>query len=305
MTKPRITQQGNLFQPIKVGDFYEGICGTCGQWYHGRGKQYCSYKCRANSDESKQASSKRMLGKPSLSKGKPHPLGSHAADPLRRWERENGIEFRPRSSRRCKTCGEPYQGKGKRYCSNQCRSNDPEVIAKVALANTGKPSWNKGMKGMVKQESIEALKKWVGENGVWNKGTRGVMKPNSGSFTTERTSGPNSNNWKGGISGENSRIRSSKEYAEWRKAVFQRDRFTCIICGHRSKYDYRKGEKCDIRADHIKPFCKFPELRFDVDNGRTLCLPCDLKHGWNNLRDAGDEYQHQNIVKKSARGHYD
>lgn len=55
------------------------------------------------------------------------------------------------------------------------------------------------------------------------------------------------------------------EYKRWRKAVFERDNYTCQMCGKRGEY---------LQADHIMPWALFPELRYDVDNGRTLCIPC-------------------------------
>jgi phage gp16-like protein len=77
-------------------------------------------------------------------------------------------------------------------------------------------------------------------------------------------------NWKGGITPENAKIRSSVEMAAWRRAVWQRDDYTCQMCGSRG------GDK---HADHIRPFALHPELRFDLDNGRTLCVPCHHKYG--------------------------
>ena len=37
---------------------------------------------------------------------------------------------------------------------------------------------------------------------------------------------------------------------------------------------------------HIKPFADYPDLRFELSNGRTLCVPCHTKtptYGWNRL----------------------
>jgi len=72
-------------------------------------------------------------------------------------------------------------------------------------------------------------------------------------------------NWKGGITLVNKAIRNSAEFSRWRTMVFKRDDYTCQLC-------FNKGGK--LNADHIKPFSLYPELRFELSNGRTLCIDC-------------------------------
>lgn len=71
--------------------------------------------------------------------------------------------------------------------------------------------------------------------------------------------------WKGGVTPINEKIRNSSEYKNWRRYIFKRDNYTCIWCGKKDR---------TIQADHIKPFSLFPDLRFEIDNGRTLCIEC-------------------------------
>lgn len=61
---------------------------------------------------------------------------------------------------------------------------------------------------------------------------------------------------------ELAQLRNSVEYDEWRYAVYKRDMNLCGICGIR---------KDPMMAHHLDGFNAFPEKRFDVDNGVTLC----------------------------------
>lgn len=65
------------------------------------------------------------------------------------------------------------------------------------------------------------------------------------------------------------KIYNSIEYKLWRKSVFERDGYQCIWGGK------EHGDR--LQADHIKSFAFFPELRFAIDNGRTLCIDCHRK----------------------------
>lgn len=82
--------------------------------------------------------------------------------------------------------------------------------------------------------------------------------------------GNRSHFWKGGITSQNEIIRKSIEFTLWRKIIFQRDNFTCQECGARSG----NGKRIELHSHHKKSFANFPELRFDIDNGITLCKNC-------------------------------
>lgn len=97
----------------------------------------------------------------------------------------------------------------------------------------------------------------------YNKGKRKATHPDEIKYGL---AGENHWAWKGGISGDNTRFRQTSEYKVWRESVFIRDNWTCQKCGKRGG---------SLEADHIKSFAKYPSLRLDTSNGRTLCqTPC-------------------------------
>jgi hypothetical protein len=105
----------------------------------------------------------------------------------------------------------------------------------------------------------------------WNKGLNGWNKGHNVSLET-RMKISKANTKLNPKSTINELIRKSPKYKNWRNYVFTRDNFKCIKCG---------GNK-DIHPHHIKEFSKYPELRFEVSNGQTLCAKCHGEiHGLN------------------------
>ena len=62
--------------------------------------------------------------------------------------------------------------------------------------------------------------------------------------------------------------RKTSEYRAWRKAVFERDNYTCQICG-------KRGGR--LNAHHIERYRNCIDRRTDVSNGITLCDKCHKK----------------------------
>ena len=91
-----------------------------------------------------------------------------------------------------------------------------------------------------------------------------LSKSHKGKFT-----GENHHNWKGGKKSDRGHGQLI-EYKVWQLSVYERDEFTCQMpgCGNR-------GNK--LNAHHIKKWSDYIELRFDINNGITLCKGCHDK----------------------------
>ena len=180
----------------------------------------------------------------------------------------------------CKTCNKefkiyPYRAMTAKYCSRKCQSKKVIIICKtcnkefeVTRNRAGKAKFcSKSCKGkyQINQYADYFFRDKHGLNHpLWGK----KHKPES--IEKMRASAPDrrgdkSPSWKGGVNTKNETIRKSKEYTEWRRIIFTRDNYTCQLCGKRG---------VSLEADHIKPFSLYPELRFELSNGQTLCQSC-------------------------------
>lgn len=99
--------------------------------------------------------------------------------------------------------------------------------------------------------SIPCRDRYFAEVGHGNRGNPGLR-------------GADNPAWKGGVDAEHHRGRSSRAAQMWRRGVVTRDNSTCQQCQSR----------VNLVAHHLKSWIEFPELRFDISNGITLCEPC-------------------------------
>lgn len=79
------------------------------------------------------------------------------------------------------------------------------------------------------------------------------------------TKGEDHWNYKGEQATTQQRRRNWAEYREWRKEILKKDNYTCHKCN-------KRGGKLTVH--HIFNWSKYPEKRFDIDNGVTLCWSC-------------------------------
>lgn len=123
--------------------------------------------------------------------------------------------------------------------------------------------WNKGLNisGMSGKKQSSLFFKKLSER---NKMPPSLETRKKMSLAKFGKRGEFANRWEGGKT-KNQKLRMLADYKEWRLIVLKRDDYTCQIC-------LKRGGKLNV--DHIKSFSKFPHLRLDINNGRTLCVSC-------------------------------
>lgn len=169
---------------------------------------------------------------------------------------------------KCKNCNKEFlvyiynlkKGFGK-YCSKYCSNK---------ANNLG---FKKGHPSFLTEEHYRNI-------GIWHKGKRlsqetkdKISKANKGRIISEEERELRSKialkrwdiigrkpQWK-------NRYKDSK-YLRWHRKVFVRDNFTCQNCGQVGG---------NLEAHHIKEWKNYPELRYLVENGQTLCKLCHSK----------------------------
>ena len=147
------------------------------------------------------------------------------------------------------------------------KTHSEESKKKMSESAKGRTPWNKGKKGL--QTS-------------WNKGIKygkGRKLPDCidcgkklGGPCAKRCAvcsgilhrGEKSPNWKGGTMTKN-RLERVKFQKTMKKKIFERDNYICQLCGEKSEY---------LQTDHIQKWSEYPELRFNLENCRTLCMDC-------------------------------
>ncbi len=196
-------------------------------------------------------------------------------------------------SRTCEHCDSEFETfpsrikKGlAKYCSAQCRINamNKRKAVDLVCARCGK-QYNTPKSRAIAKVNYCSRECWI-KRSVWiefkceqcNKAF--VLAPKTAQARNARYCskkcmglawrGEDSPSWKGGYyDSEHLKLRASPEYKEWRKDVFERDKYKCRKCG-----DDKGG---NLHAHHIYSIARFVEYGLEGSNGLTFCNSCHDK----------------------------
>jgi len=238
-------------------------------WAGGKVERDCLH-CSTKFYASKSRTAAKFCSFDCANKGK---VGSLSGDKNGSW---NGGPV----SLTCKVCLKEFSASkslsknGAKFCSRKCKSESQVKEKIVQKCDTCGCSFDRYPSDVERCEDRGYKGRYCG-------------RKCSGDALTERQAGEGNPQWRGGVTPENKRVRDSKETMAWRTSVFQRDHYACQHCGARNQKGL--GKSVYIHAHHIKGFASHPKLRFDLDNGLTLCAPCHYKvhsrHGQNSTKE--------------------
>lgn len=156
-----------------------------------------------------------------------------------KFHSKNVLEYK------CIICGTKFKGdkyNANKYCSRKCYLEDHSIKNKERVCP-------KCGKTFIAKTSEDKYCSWECYNN-----------------DRHMPSGQDHWNWKGGVSKINDK-RDSSDYKKWRYAVYQRDGFKCTKCGSKEK----------LNAHHIFSWKFYPEKRYEIENGITLCEKCHIE----------------------------
>lgn len=161
--------------------------------------------------------------------------------------------FHPKKSGICKNCGCEFVvpiTSNRQYCSRQCANTSIEKQEQASdqiIERWGDPQ---------KREVLMIAIRKRSDSPEWKSAAhfqKGELHPRyNGNHKARAESG-------------------RYEYKKWHAEVLKKDNYTCQKCG-------KRGGR--LQSHHIKEWAKFPELRFDVNNGIAVCEDCHIAiHG--------------------------
>jgi len=246
---------------------------TC---YPSNKKKFCSRAC------SGFAQSKRQVGENNPSwRG-----GPKSEEEIREYNKEYLRKNKDRMSKNsCIVCSKKCRGK---YCSMACKgkAEKKEIILICEYCNKSyisipskknKKYCSKSCYDKAQSKKVEIKCEVCGRIKVVPRCAI-TQKYCSSKCKGLAKIGHNNPNWKNGVFSLNHRIRDLSEYKEWRTSVFERDKYTCALCGKTGGW---------IEVHHIVPFsdiikkkniksvteAKLCKELWDISNGVTVC-PC-------------------------------
>lgn len=188
------------------------------------------------------------------------------------------------NKKKCKGCGrimekptdvKPSVFKLKKFCTHKCRTKQKDAFKHNFVDLSGTTI---GRIKIICDDGVRAK----GGNIMWlcecycgkrfhtlRSRLKAGLTKSCGCYRSELTSemckarvGVNHPNWNPEISQEDRmNSRNTHEIAKWRRAVYERDGYRCVIC----------SKDRGFNAHHLDGYHWCKEGRFDVSNGVTLC----------------------------------